>query len=142
MQQVRYFFTAIFLMVGSTIALSTTPATKTLYVGKHPIKVELAITDKEKKRGLMFRQNLAANQGMLFFYLGESRRCMWMVNTFIPLSVAFLDRHGYIINIRKMTPLSQHSHCSSGAAKYALEMNQEWFEQHAVGPGTLVRGIR
>lgn len=61
--------------------------------------------------------------------------CMWMKNTLIPLSVAFIDKEGFIINIDKMKPLTLDIHCSKTKAVYALEMNESWFDKHNVKPG-------
>ena len=66
---------------------------------------------------------------------------MWMKNTYVPLSVAFLDESGAILNIADMQPQTEQSHCSSGPARYALEMNQGWFAQKGIKPGAKIGGL-
>lgn len=99
----------------------------TLYYGKQRFNAELALTAAQQQRGLMWRSSLPPNQGMLFVFDELSTHCMWMRNTLIPLSVAFLDSSGRIINIVDMQPLSETVNCSTAPARYALEMPQGWF---------------
>jgi uncharacterized membrane protein (UPF0127 family) len=66
---------------------------------------------------------------------------MWMKNTLIPLSVAFLDERGRILNIEDMQPNTRDYHCSKEAARFALEMNLGWFDMNNVKPGDSVRGV-
>ena len=89
----------------------------------------------------MFRKSLAKNDGMLFVFDEDAEHCMWMKNTLIPLSVAFLDDHGSIINIEEMEPQTETSHCASRPARYALEMGKDWFAQRGIRPGTKLRGF-
>ena len=103
-----------------------------LTLGKHTIQAELALTPTEKKRGLMFRQALPQNHGMIFSYAAPQQICMWMKNTVIPLAVAFIDSDGRIINIAHMEPLNLKAHCSNSPASYALEMNQGWFKRNGI----------
>ena len=96
----------------------------------------------EQAKGLMFREDLAADEGMLFD-IGETRIVtMWMKNTLIPLSVAFLDSEGRILNIEDMEPHSEQPHSSTSFAKYALEMNQGWFAARAIREGEQVSGLK
>ncbi|MCL2645203.1 MAG: DUF192 domain-containing protein, partial [Betaproteobacteria bacterium] len=81
-----------------------------LEVGKHRIEVEVAADEQTRQFGLMYRSHLPSDQGMLFVYPSPTRLCMWMKNTLIPLSVAFLDEEGRILNIEDMTPQSEESH--------------------------------
>jgi uncharacterized membrane protein (UPF0127 family) len=64
---------------------------------------------------------------------------MWMKNTLIPLSVAFLDEAGRIINIREMKPLSEENHCADAPARFALEMGEGWFRKKGMKAGDSVR---
>ena len=91
--------------------------------------------------GLMFRKSLGPNEGMLFVFDETTTHCMWMKNTFVPLSVAFLDDRARVINIADMTPHSEESHCATRPARYALEMERGWFAARGVGPGSEIRGI-
>ena len=107
----------------------------------HLIKAEVAANDPERQQGLMFRENMANNAGMIFVFDKATTQCMWMKNTLLPLSVAFLDADGKIINIEDMTPQTLESHCSKKPAKYALEMNLGWFKQKNIKPGTAIGGL-
>ena len=113
----------------------------TIYVGPHPVRVEVAHTTKQRTMGLMYRGNLPANQGMLFMYPDEAPRQFWMKNTRIPLSVAFADHDGRILNIATMRPMSTTHTRSASNAQYALEMNQGWFEAHHIQPGDTLRQL-
>ena len=107
----------------------------------HRIEAEVAANPPDRMQGLMNRRSMAANQGMLFVYPRAERHCMWMRNTFLPLSVAFLDDQGRIINIEDMTPLSEKSHCAAAAARFALEMNQGWFAAKGLKAGQPIGGV-
>jgi uncharacterized membrane protein (UPF0127 family) len=89
----------------------------------------------------MFRKSLTANQGMLFVFAEVERHCMWMRNTYVPLSVAFMDEAGVILNIADMQPQTENSHCAAGPARYALEMNQGWFAAKGIKPGARISGL-
>jgi uncharacterized membrane protein (UPF0127 family) len=89
----------------------------------------------------MFRKSLGANHGMLFVFTAAGPQCMWMRNTYVPLSVAFLDERGVIVNIADMQPQSDDSHCASRPARYALEMSQGWFAAKGIRPGARISGI-
>lgn len=112
-----------------------------LKIGKHEVKAELAKTEDQRTKGLMFRKRLDKNNGMIFDFGMPAKVCMWMKNTYIPLSVAFIDQHGIIVNIEDMEPLTTNSHCSGGWVGYALEMNQGWFAARKIGPGSKIEGI-
>ena len=112
-----------------------------LSVGMYRIDAEIAADQENRMQGLMHRRSMAAQQGMLFVFPQEDRHCMWMRNTFIPLSVAFLDRDGRIINIEDMQPQTENNHCAAKPARYALEMNLGWFARKAIKAGTRISGI-
>lgn len=114
----------------------------TLNAGIHVIRAEVANSFESRARGLMHRESLGPNQGMLFIFPEETRHCMWMKNTLIPLSVAFLDAKGQIINIAEMQPHSEQSHCAAKPALYALEMTKGWFSAKGVRPGTMIQGLQ
>lgn len=111
-------------------------------VDGHTIIVEVAHTDAARESGLMHRQSLAEDHGMLFVFTEPERHSMWMMNTSIPLSVAFLDKDGAILNISDMLPYTVTPHRSAGAAKYALEVNLGWFRKRNVKSGSRVTGLR
>ncbi len=81
------------------------------------------------------------NQGMLFVFPADSRQCMWMKDTLIPLSVAFMDAQGRIVNIADMQPQSRQIHCSAKPVRYALEMNRGWFARRAIQAGDIATGM-
>jgi uncharacterized membrane protein (UPF0127 family) len=109
-----------------------------LHAGTHRIEAEVADTPDARARGLMHRHALPPNRGMLFVYPRSGRHCMWMRNTALSLSVAFLNEDGDVINVADMAPRSDARHCASAPARYALEMNAGWFKQHEVGAGTRI----
>ena len=104
-------------------------------VAGRPVRVELANTPELTEQGLMFRDRLAPEQGMLFVFPREKIAHFWMKNTRIPLSIAFIDASGVIVRIAQMTPYSLEPHSSERPVLYALEMNQGWFQRHNVGQG-------
>lgn len=106
------------------------------------IDAEIAATPEERMQGLMFRQKMDANQGMLFIFTSADRHCMWMRNTLLPLSVAFLDEQGKIINIEDMQAKTENSHCAASAARYALEMNIGWFASKGFKSGQPISGLK
>jgi len=90
----------------------------------------------------MFRPRLAPDSGMLFVFEEDDVRRFWMKNTFIPLSIAFIDRAGVIANILEMTPHDTTTpYRSARPVRYALEMNSGWFLSRGVGPGDTVHGL-
>jgi uncharacterized membrane protein (UPF0127 family) len=115
------------LLAASTIALADA-------------KPRLA-TPEELARGLMFREKLGRDEGMLFIFGEPAYHSMWMKNTLIPLSVAFVDAQGTILNIRDMEPHSEESHMSAGPSIYAIEVNRGWFAAKNVKAGDRVTGI-
>jgi uncharacterized membrane protein (UPF0127 family) len=112
-----------------------------LSAGMHSIRAEVAADFSTRARGLMHRPSMPANSGMLFIFDEPSIHCMWMKNTLIPLSVAFLDDAGTVINIADMQPHSEQSHCAARQARYALEMNRGWFAARGIKPGMRLGGI-
>ena len=113
----------------------------TLAIAGHAITAEVASTNSERSQGLMHRRMLPENRGMLFVFPEPALHAMWMVNTYVPLSVAFLDAEGVIINIEDMTPHTQTPHAAKRPAKYALEANRGWFSKRAIQAGAKVQGL-
>lgn len=112
-----------------------------LNFGFYRIDTEVVADQSSRMQGLMNRRSMAPQQGMLFVFPEIGRHCMWMRNTLIPLSVAFLDREGRIINIENMQPHTEISHCSARPARYALEMNLGWFASKGIKPGARPSGL-
>jgi hypothetical protein len=97
------------------------------------LMVELARTAGERSRGLMFREELAEDGGMLFVYEEDTEAGFWMKDTLIPLSIAFIAADGTILDIQDMEPLSEDTHRPPEPYRYALEVNQGWFREHGLG---------
>jgi hypothetical protein len=112
-----------------------------LSAGMHLIKAEVAADFSTRAQGLMHRKSLPPNGGMLFIFDEPAIHCMWMKNTFIALSVAFLDERGTILNIEDMQPHTEQSHCATLPALLALEMSQGWFARRGIKPGTKLGGL-
>lgn len=112
-----------------------------LTAGIHRIDAEVAYTQATRMQGLMNRPKMAEQQGMLFVFPDKARHCMWMRNTLLPLSVAFLDDAGRIINIEDMEPQTENNHCASRPARFALEMNQGWFKRKGIAEGGPIIGV-
>ncbi len=110
-------------------------------VAGHPLKVELAITEPQREQGLMFRKQLGHDDGMLFLFDEPGYHSMWMKNTLIPLSVAFIDGDGRILNIVDMEPQTLDAHTAAGPAVYAIETNKGWFAEKKIKPGDRVSGL-
>ncbi len=111
-----------------------------LTVDGHQIRAEVAATEAQREQGLMRREKLAADAGMVFLFERAGTRCMWMKNTAVPLSVAFIDAEGRIVNIEDMQAHTLDSHCSTKSVPvlYALEMRMGWFHQKNIKPGSMV----
>lgn len=103
------------------------------------IDVEIADTEKNRQKGLMYRMSLPDNSGMLFVFEKDRRLSFWMKNTYIPLDIAFIDSHGVITDILQMQPLDTSVfYNSSTEVRYALEVNQWWFQKHGIKPGSKI----
>ena len=113
----------------------------TLKVGPHAVAAEVASTPDQRSLGLMYRFSLPADHGMLFVFPEPQPLAFWMRNTFIPLSIAYIDAEGRILNVVEMAPRSDATHPSRGDALYALEMRKGWFADKGIGPGTRVTGL-
>jgi len=121
-------------------AQQNTPALE-LAAGIHRIEAEVVNTMDTRMRGLMGRRAMPQQRGMLFVFDAEARHCMWMKNTLLPLSVAFLDDQGHIVNVEEMVPQTEDNHCAAQPVRYALEMNAGWFRSRRLGAGTAITGI-
>ncbi len=128
------------LLACASLAADTLPELR-LQIGMHLIQAEVAATPEARERGLMFRDELAPNQGMLFVFERTEPTAMWMKNTPLPLAVAFIDERGVILNIEEMAPHTETVHPSRGPARYALEMAGGWFSRRGVKPGDRVIGL-
>jgi len=112
-----------------------------LTVGMHRIHAEVADSMATRMEGLMHRKAMPRGAGMVFVFDENAVQCMWMKNTLIPLSVAFIDEAGEIINIADMQPQTEETHCAARPVRYALEMNKGWFAQRGIKAGAKFRGL-
>ena len=112
-----------------------------LSAGIHLIKAEVAGNEAEREYGLMYREKMGQNEGMVFLFGAPAGVCMWMKNTLLPLSVAFIDTTGKVVNIEDMQPQTTNSHCAKKPVAYALEMNLGWFKQKNIRAGSIINGL-
>jgi len=139
-----YVITLLWLVLTVSVCFAEAQTKKrliSLEAGGKKISAELAVTHEERVRGLMHRHSLRLNSGMLFVFPALGWHCMWMKNTKVPLSAAFIDNEGKIVNIADMTPGSETFHCADRPVRYVLEMNKGWFGRHGISPGAVVKGL-
>jgi uncharacterized membrane protein (UPF0127 family) len=130
---------AVLLLSGHVLAADL--PTRTLSIRGQQLVVEVASTSESRSTGLMNRFSLRTDQGMLFVFEAPQPLAFYMKNTYVPLSIAFVDQRGRIINIEDMRPLDESTHWSKGPALYAIEMRQGWFAQRGIGAGDAVQGL-
>lgn len=142
-RRTRCWLAALALLAGTAVHAATPsklPVAR-LSAGMYLIHAEVAQAPYDLQQGLMFRTELGEQNGMLFLFPAHGTQCMWMRNTLIPLSVAFLHDDGTIANIEDMAPQTENSHCSNAPVRLALEMNAGWFAKRGLGPGSRIRGL-
>jgi len=128
------------LAVGAIASAADLPVT-TLSVNGQKIVAEVVTTPEQRAVGLMNRFSLQPDHGMLFVFEEPQPLGFWMKNTYIPLSIAFVDATGKIVNIEDMKPQDETTHWSRGFALYAVEMKQGWFVAKGIKPGDVVKGL-
>ena len=133
----RFKLSAVFLLC---LAMSCKAEMKllNLQIKDHSLEVEIANTPELRTQGLMKRNKLSGNSGMLFIFPKDSRPAFWMKNTSLPLSLAFIASNGTIRQIEKLTPYSLEPVQSSRSIRYALEVNQGWFTERGIAPGDII----
>ncbi|HAR05384.1 MAG TPA: DUF192 domain-containing protein [Pseudomonas sp.] len=112
-----------------------------LRIQGHELHAEYAQTVAQRERGLMGRRELAVDSGMLFRFDEVRRHCLWMKDTPLPLSAAFFDEAGLLVDVIDLEPFNTEIRCSKRPARYALEMNQGWFDERGVELGARLAGI-
>lgn len=116
------------------------PTVKLWLGANKEVVAEIARSTPQVMTGMMFRASMAENEGMLFVFGDATRRSFWMKNTRLPLSIAYIDPEGVILEIHDLHPRNEIPVSSkSYAVQFALEMNQGWFERNKVGAGTVIR---
>lgn len=136
-------FLGVFVAAASAAQTGPQPTLPTtrLTAGMHVITAELATTPQSRTIGMMFRQSVAPNHGMLFLFEDKGQQCFWMRNTPLPLSIAFIADDGTILQIADMAAKSEALHCSQEPVRYALEMEQGWYAKKGASTGTKIRGL-
>ena len=127
------------LLLGVPVVCSEGLSKIPLYLKDKEIRVEVAKTWEERARGLMGRKSLGDLEEMFFIFETEDYHSFWMKNTLIPLSIAFIDKEGRIVDMTDMKPLTLESHMPSKRILYALEMKQGWFSANGITVGDYVR---
>jgi hypothetical protein len=111
-----------------------------LWLGPAEIQAEVALTEQEVRTGMMFRTNMLENEGMVFVFSDPMQVSFWMKNTLIPLSAAYMDPSGAILEIHNLKPLDTNNvTATSQDVQFVLETRQGWFDRHHVGTGVVVR---
>ena len=149
---IRFFFVILFLSgiiscggnnkgseAGSNPEKKQEDNLATIKIAGLPLKVEIVQDEDERMRGLMYREELPEDQGMLFVFATERILSFWMRNTFIPLDIAFINSGGKIVDIQYMEPLDESKqYISAAPGLYALEVNAGWFEKNKIKVGSQV----
>lgn len=135
-------------VLATTCGLACHPAEKsglavvTLTIDGQAVEAEVANREATRMAGLMFRREMGKNHGMIFIFPDSQIRAFWMKNTVIPLSIAYIDSRGVILNILEMPPETEDSFYSKGNAQYALEMNSGWYKARGIQAGDRVEGLK
>lgn len=142
------FSLAIVVFAGTALAQAALPSPEMqaqtalprsqLRIGMYQIQAQVAQTEAQRATGLMFRQSMPDNEGMLFVFEEPAVQCFWMKNTLLPLTAAFIDDAGKIVNLADMQPKSEKSHCSKSPVRYVLEMKRGWFAKRGFKAGHVV----
>lgn len=111
-----------------------------LSAGIYQFNAQVASQPSELQTGLMWRESMPENEGMLFVFNRPGVQCFWMKNTLLPLSAAFIADDGTIVNIENMSPMTTESHCSDQPVRFVLEMHQGWFTRRGIEAGKRIQG--
>ena len=105
--------------------------------------IEVVSKFEERREGLMFRKSISKNYGMFFIWDYKRQQCMWMKDTSLSLSVAYISNKGEILEIYDLVPFSKKSVCSKNSVRYALEVNRDWFKKNNIniGDSINIKGI-
>ena len=135
----RLIFTLFLSLAWASTGASQESVKIPLYIKQIEIRVEVAKTPEQRTVGLMGRDHLGKDEGMLFIFETEDFHSFWMKDTRITLSIAFIDKDGKIVRITDMKPLTLESHPPPKRILYALEMNKGWFLSHGIKVGDVLR---
>jgi uncharacterized protein len=143
--QVRFLALLLGVLLASDAGAQSGPQptlpTARLTAGMHIITAEFATTSQSRTVGMMFREKTAPNHGMLFVFETKAQECFWMSNTPLPLSIAFIEDDGTILQINDMAPKNETLHCSQRPVRFALEMEQGWFARKGLAVGSKIAGL-
>jgi uncharacterized membrane protein (UPF0127 family) len=135
----RAFFPMLLIIMtafaGTAIAGGQKREKAVISIRGRPLTVEVARSEAERRKGLMGRETLPWNEGMLFVFESDQVLTFWMKNTKIPLSIAFMDQKGQVRDILDMIPYDESPVSSTGLCRYALEVNRGFFEECGLVPG-------
>ena len=131
---------AVLLLAGAPVFAQTALPLAELGAGMYRIEAEVAHTFETRQVGLMNRAAMPLHRGMVFVFPEARAHCMWMKNTPLPLTAAFVADDGSIVNLADMKPLVEDSHCSAKPVRYVLEMNQGWFDKRGIKAGARLGG--
>lgn len=117
--------------------------TVTLWLGAEELTAEVALTREQQRKGMMFRPTIGENEAMLFVFPTASEQGFWMKNTSVPLSVAYIDPRGTILEIYDLEPHHTEAvESKSDNIQFVLEVKRGWFERHKIREGTVIRTDR
>lgn len=133
---VSSFVLAWFYCMNANAVGQQHPAEITLELGRGIIKAEIANTPASRERGMMKRKRFGSDRGMLFILDAPEAVCLWMKDTGIPLSAAFIDNSGLVVKTVDLEPNSKKEKCAPVPIRYVLEVNRHWFDQNGVKPGS------
>lgn len=128
-KRIVFFVLVAIQLLSVSCDRSREPVRITISINNRPLNVEVARTRQERQTGLMYRESLGWNEGMLFIFNNDAIRTFWMKDTTIPLSIAFLDKNGEVTDIFDMEPYSVDPVRSSRKARYAVEVNRGYFKE-------------
>ena len=129
-------FLSLLLIIFSLSSIAQIDAT---FINKNvSLTLIVSNTDATRRKGLMNQKILETNTGMIFIWPSSKRQCMWMKDTPLPLSVAFISSNGRILEIYDMVPFSEESICSIQRARMAVEVNQGWFKNNNIIVGDTI----
>ena len=129
-------FLSLLLIIFSLSSIAQIDAT---FINKNvSLTLIVSNTDATRRKGLMNQKILGKNTGMIFIWPSSKRQCMWMKDTPLPLSVAFISSNGRILEIYDMVPFSEESICSIQRARMAVEVNQGWFKKNNIIVGDTI----
>ncbi len=117
----------------TSITLRATADSKPVHVS-----VEIASTTPQRQQGLMHRETMSENRGMLFLFAQDVSGGFWMKNTILPLTIAYIGADGRVQELRTGEPFNETILRPELPYRYVLEVNEGWFERHGLGVGSMV----